>query len=132
MKPSYLPELLDIVEDTGRRISAICRLWYSDLIREQGVGTKVRWGPFKQEDEQVVPIGERARAAIARILEARPGVGNAPIFPANRRGDRGQVVAIEKRTATDWLLAAESIAFKNEWIAVEHLDGGCFHPYRRK
>jgi integrase len=122
MKPSYLPELLDLVEATGRRISAICRLWYSDFVRQGGVVTAVRWRPFKREDEQIVPLSDRGQAAVARILAQRPGLGDVPVFPANR----GKGKAIGKRTATDWLSEAERVA------GVEHLAGGSFHPYRRK
>lgn len=135
MRPSYLPELLDLVEDTGRRISAICRLWYSDFIIEGGQVTMIRWRPFKAADEQIVPIGERARAAVKRILAARPGIGDTPVFPSSRRGKtakEGEPTAIGKRTATDWLLAAEAIAHKSGSIEVKHLEGGSFHPYRRK
>src|SRR5207248_2860565 len=88
-------------------------------------------------DEQVVPIGERARAAVKRILAQRPGIGDAPVFPSSRRGkdqtpDNSSRPSIGKRTATDWLLAAEAIAHKSGTIEVQHLDGGSFHPYRRK
>lgn len=126
MKPSYLPELLDLVEETGRRVSAICRLWYSDFIREGGEVTKIRWRPFKQEDEKIVPIPKRSRAAVKRILARRPGVGDVPVFPATRRSKNGQPQSINRHTAADWLQAAEGLA------GVEHLDGGAFHPYRRK
>lgn len=122
MKPSYLPELMDLVEDTGRRITAICRLWYSDFIREGGKVTKVRWRSIKGSKPTIVPIGERARAAIERVLAQRPGIGDRPAFPSPRNPDK----AITRFLARDWLERAEDLA------EVEHVDGGDFHPYRRK
>lgn len=124
MKRSYLPELLDLVEATGRRITAICRLTYSDFIREGGKVTKVRWRPMKGAAAQTVPIGERARAAIERILTERPGIGDRPVFPSPR-SKPGQEKAISRHLARDWLERAEDLA------GVEHMDGGDFHPYRR-
>jgi integrase len=127
MKSSYLPELLDLVEDTGRRITAVCRLWYSDFIREGGKVTQIRWRPIKGSKVQIVPIGERAQAAIARILEQRPGIGDRPVFPAARIRDKQQKeLPIDRHLARDWLEKAEILA------GVGHLDGGDWHPYRRK
>src|SRR5581483_12527350 len=101
---------LDLVEDTGRRITSVCRLWYSDFIRRGDEVTKIRWRPFKGAKETVVPLGDRGRAAVKRILAQRPGVGDTPVFPAVRTS-KG-IVAIGKRTATDWLEAAEALAFQ--------------------
>lgn len=119
--PSYLPELLDLVEDTGRRITAICRLRYSDLRREGGKVTKIYWRPMKGSQGEEVPLGERARAAVERILKLRPGIGDRPLFPSAKQPDR----PITRHLARDWLEAAEDLA------GLEHISGGDFHPYRR-
>lgn len=120
--PSYLPEILDLVESTGRRITAICRLRYSDLRREGGKVTKLYWSPMKRAKGSEVPISERAAAAIARVLEERPGIGDRPIFPSPKKPDK----AITRHLARDWLEKAEDLA------GLEHIAGGDFHPYRRK
>lgn len=122
MRPSYLPELLDLVEATGRRISAICQLWYSDFIREGGQVTKIRWRPFKGAAEKIVPLNAEGRAAVARILAKRPGVGDVWVFPSPRKPSQ----PIARQLARDWLQKAETLA------EVPHLEGGAFHPYRRK
>lgn len=125
MKPSYLPELLDLVEDTGRRISAICRLWYSDIIREGRKITKLRWRPIKGSKTVVIPVGKRTRAALERVLRQRPGIGDRPIFPSPRHKPGTPIKAITRFTARDWLERAEDLA------KVEHVVGGDWHPYRR-
>lgn len=122
MKPSYLPELLDLVEDTGRRISSICRLEYSDIVREHGKVAQLRWRPLKGSLTKVVPLGKRARAAIERIVRIRPGIGDRPLFPSPKKPAK----SMSRWLARDWLARAEDLA------GVAHIDGGAFHPYRRK
>ena len=125
MRPSYLPELLELAEQTGRRITAICQLQYDDILREPGQGgaiTHLRWRPIKGEDEQRVPVSAETRATLARVIAQRPGVGAHPLFPS----PRNPRAAIAKRVATEWLERAETIA------GVGHMAGGKWHPYRRK
>lgn len=122
MRRSYLPELLELVEQTGRRISAICQLQYDDIRREGGEIVAVRWRPFKRENEQVMPVTDATRATLERIVRARPGMGAACLFPRPLRPTR----PIDRHLARDWLVEGERLA------GVAHLEGGSFHPYRRK
>jgi integrase len=121
-KPSYLPELLDLVWWQGRRRGAVVNLWYSDFLREGGELKWIRWRPVKHtEEEEVTPIAPAAREAIKRILAQRPGEGDRPVFPSPRNASR--VIALE--TVDAWLRLAE------EKAGVGHLAGGLWHPYRR-
>lgn len=122
MRPSYLPELLDLSETTGRRITAICELWFSDFIRVGGVVSKIRWRPFKGAKEQIVPLSDSGRAAIECILATRPGMGDTWVFPSPKIPEQ----PITRRLASQWLRKAEALA------GVGHLKGGSWHPLRRK
>jgi hypothetical protein len=132
MRASYLPELMDLAEATGRRISAICQLWYSDFVvgwigekatQRRGV-THLRWRPFKGAKEQTVPVNDDARMAVERVLSQRPGLGNHWVFPSPRKP--GQ--PITRQLARTWLRKAEELAA----LTPRHLEGGAWHPYRRK
>jgi integrase len=81
---SYLSELLDIVDGTGRRISAVCKLTFEDLRPEQGPNGSIRWpaSTDKTGHETIVPLSPQVRQAIDRVLRERPGIGSAPLFPA--------------------------------------------------
>jgi len=123
LKPSYLPELLELIEQTGRRISAICQLRADDIRRNAaGEITALRWRPMKRHVEQVVPVSPETRATLERVLRSRSALGAVPLFPSYRDPAR----AIAKRQATAWLVEAEQLA------KVPHLAGGSWHPYRRK
>jgi hypothetical protein len=132
MRPSYVRELLELAEQTGRRIEAICSLWYSDLVwgwvrdTEEGAQRRgierIRWRPFKGADEVVLPIAPATRATLERLVHERPGVGDHWLFPSPRKPTQ----SIDRRLATDWLMKAEQLA------KLEHLEGGSWHPWRRK
>ena len=62
------------------------------------------------------------RAALDRVLRERPGIGQAPLFPAP--GDPTKPVT--RHLADKWLRKAEKLA------GLEKLDGSLFHAYRRK
>ncbi len=121
---SYLSELLDIVNGTGRRISAVCKLTYDDLRLDQGPHGSIRWpaSTDKTGRETVVPISPTVRAAIDRILRERPGIGSAPLFPAP--GDARKPVS--RHLADRWLRKAEELA------GLEPQKGSLWHAYRRK
>lgn len=120
LRPSYLPELLELAEQTGRRIGAICRLQHNDVISEQGAIVEIRWRPFKGEDETFVPVSDATRATLERILRARPGHGAHPLFPA--RYGHGATRPISRHLASHWLHDAEGKA------GVEHKG---WHAFRR-
>lgn len=122
MRESYLGILLDIVEATGRRIGAVVRLWHSDLQWAGGTVAAVRWRPFKKEPEQVVPVPEALGRTLAEHARRHQGLGNTPLFPSPLDPTRH----VSADVASDWLEAAEALA------GLPPLEGGDFHPYRRK
>jgi len=120
---SYLSELLDIVNGTGRRISAVCGLRYDDLILSKRPYGAVRWraDTDKTGRETTVPISPSVRTAIDRVLAERPGVGGAYLFPSPTDASK----PIRRHLAADWLRRAEELA------ELPRLVGGQFHSYRR-
>lgn len=121
---SYLSEILDLVNGTGRRISAILGLQYADLRLDQGKHGCIRWreDTDKTATEWLTPINAQVRAAIDGVLRERPGVGKAYLFPSPRNARR----VVSKDLASKWLLRAEALA------QLPKLAGGIWHPYRRK
>lgn len=120
---SYLRDLLVLAYGTGRRIGAICSLRYEDLRLDLGPHGSIRWpaATDKIGRESVVPISSEVRAAIDGILEERPGIGAAPLFPA----PQDPTEPITRDLASSWLLRAEELA------GVEKHDGSLWHAYRR-
>lgn len=124
---SYLSEILDVVNGTGRRISAVCQLRYEDLrldrpsISPHGA---IRWpaSTDKMGFESSRPVTPRVRAALDRIMGERPGLGSAPLFPSP--GDPTK--PLRKEMADKWLARAEELA------GLEPQLGGLWHPFRRK
>jgi integrase len=121
---SYLSEILDLVNGTGRRISAVLALQYADLKPSEGPHGSIRWRAEtdKMRKEWTVPISVEVRAAINRILAERPGIGPALLFPAVN--DPSRPIAVE--VVSEWLLKAEKLA------GVEKQNGSLWHAYRRK
>lgn len=123
---SYLAEMLDLVEQTGRRRGAVCDLRVSDLEHTGRVLTAINWRPVKHETEVVRIIVSDETAAtverqLARLRElGRLAVGDAPLFPA----PYDPSVPVRPEVADAWLRAAEA--------EVGHLKGGLWHPFRRK
>jgi integrase len=126
--PSYLPELLVLANETGRRLSAILGLTYEDVNTERRPTAphgSITWRANldkKGREWPDVPMTAGARAAIDRVLRERPGIGPAPIFPSPK--DRTQPVS--RYLAGEWLLEAEKLA------GLEHEPGGGWHSFRRK
>ena len=121
---SYLSELLDIANGTGRRISAICQLRYEDLLLAEGAYGSIRWPAEadKMGFETTVPIGPDVRGAIDRVLAERPGIGRVFLFPSPLVPG----APLRYELAGEWLVKAESLA------GVEKQDGALWHAYRRK
>lgn len=121
---SYLSELLDIVNGTGRRISAVCKLTYEDLRLEHGPHGSIRWpaATDKIGRETLVPISPEVRRAIDRILHERPGIGSAPVFPSPEDAQK----PITRHLADKWLRKGEQLA------KLEPQKGSLWHAYRRK
>ena len=121
---SYLSELLDIANGTGRRISAVCELRYEDLELDARPYGKIRWPADTEKTgrETVVPISQTVRAALDRVLRERPGIGRAYLFPAPI--DRERPMRYE--LASGWLRRAEVLA------QLPKQRGSLWHAYRRK
>jgi integrase len=121
---SYLSEILDIVNGTGRRISAVLGLQYADLRLNEGPHRSIQWreDTDKQGKEWLTPVNAPVRGALDRVMAERPGVGTAYLFPSPRNARR----PVSKDLASAWLEKAETLA------ELEPLDGSLWHAYRRK
>ncbi len=119
---TYLPELLDIVVGTGRRISAVLQLRYENLQSEGPYGS-IRWpgDTDKMGQEWDAPVNTAVRAALDRVQHERPGIGRAYLFPSPTDLAR----PVGRGTADAWLARAEALA------GLEPLEHGRWHPYRR-
>ena len=121
---SYLSELLDIVNGTGRRISAVLQLRYQDQRLDEGPHGAICWpaDTDKQGREWLVPISPSVRGALDRILAERPGIGAAYLFPSPT--DQTQPIAYER--VRTWFQQAERLA------GVPKQQGSLWHAFRRK
>ena len=124
---SYVSELLDIVNGTGRRISAVCQFRYEDLqlsATGQAPHGAIRWpaATDKMGHETVAPLDPTTRMALDRILHERPGIGAAPLFPSPEH----PTVAMTRHLADKWLRKAEKLA------GLDPQRGSLWHAYRRK
>ena len=124
---SYLSELLDLANDTGRRLSAICALRYEDLDlerKEHAPHGSITWpaDTDKMGYERTVPVSQTVHKALDRILMERPGIGAAPLFPTP--GDNTKPTT--RHLADKWLREGERLA------GVEPQKGSLWHAYRRK
>ena len=121
---SYLSELLDIINGTGRRLSAVCALTYEDLRLEEEPHGAIRWpaATDKTGHESTVVISPRVRRALDRLLAERPGSGSAPLFPSP--GDPTRPMT--RHLADKWLRKGERLA------GLEPQVGSLWHAYRRK
>lgn len=109
---------------TGRRVGAILSLQYQDLRLDQGQYGSIRWPADSDKcgKEWSAPLSDAGRKAIDAVLQQRPGIGAAYLFPAINDPSKPLAVGV----AAAWLIAAEKIA------GVEKQAGGLRHPYRRK
>ncbi len=121
---SYLSEILDIVNGTGRRISAVLGLHYADLRLNEGPHGALKWreDTDKVGKQWLTPMNAKVRAAVERVLAERPGIGSAYVFPSPRNPRR----PVSKDLASAWLEKAETFA------RLQPLDGSLWHSYRRK
>jgi integrase len=120
---------LDLVESLGWRVSAICQLRASDIDRTEATaapfGRVLKRGAVDKEGvEMWVPLPQEARAAFDVIRERNPAIGDRPVFPSARKGEEGQ--SWSRFHARTLLERAEKKA------ELPPLEGGDFHPYRRK
>ena len=134
--------ILALARLSGRRESAICGLRANDVLRDdaavskelaeagmdEGIAGHMPHGAIRWSDETdkegflfIAPLSESARAEIDRYLSKNPRVGDVPLFPAARNGQK----TMRRDVAARWLLRAENIA------GLPKLRRGVFHPYRR-
>ena len=120
---SYTPQLLDFAWHTGRRISAILALRYSDLRLDDGPFGKIHWDSANDKcgKEWLAPINEDLRATINEIRADRQLKGSPFLFPHPNDPMR----PLSKDMANDWLIRAEKLA------GVSKMDGSLWHAYRR-
>jgi integrase len=125
-----LEALLDLAWHTGRRLSALCQLRCSDYLPpgHPAIAGRLDYGALrwraehdKQRTERVAPLNREAQAAVRRVLERRPGIGEACLFP----GPRTPTQALSRHVADHWLRRAEKLA------ELEPLDGSAWHALRR-
>jgi len=128
--PSHLPSIFDLAVETGRRLSAILQLRYSDLRLDRGPHGSIRWPADTDKDgrESTVPISPQARRALDRhVARMRdlglPGIGDAPLFPAPKDPSK----PLGRHVADRWLREAEDKAED-----VEPHEGSLWHAYRRR
>ncbi len=121
--PTYLPTLLVLAHDTGRRISAILALRWSDWLPDYTSNGGLRWRAEhdKVKRESVIPVTTDVKQALERFRTEHPGVGEALMFPVPKDHSR----PVTQQTAARWLREAERKA------ELEHLQGGVWHPLRR-
>lgn len=89
----------------------------------EGPYGSVRWpaSSDKMGKEWLVPISSEVREVLDQILEERPGIGKAWLFPAPATMSKH----LSKDVASAWLVKAEQAA------KVEKQDGSLWHAYRR-
>lgn len=128
---SLFGSFMDLVEGLGWRVSAICKLQRTDIERQRtedapnGLIRKSAEND-KENVEQWIPLSESTRAAVDRILERNPVIGDLYLFPAQKKRETDRPAPWSRFYARDLLSRAEKKA------KVAHLEGGAFHPYRRK
>lgn len=121
-KRGYLHQLLDLCEQTGRRLMACARLHGDDIVREDGRIVALRWKPTKRATRsQVVPVSDETRVTLEAILRERPTLGRSPLFPS----PTDPATPVSKRTCHAWLARAKAAA------GLGDVEFG-FHALRRK
>lgn len=121
-KRSYLSELLDIVNLTGRRISAVCQLRRQDLRLKEGTHGAIRW-PADTDKEGTETLQPMSRA-LRKVVDRARGRGFVETYLFPSPGDRSEPVSYDRATA--WLDRAEKTA------ELEPLPRGKWHAFRRK
>lgn len=117
----YLEPLLNLGNETGRRIGAYSALRWSDIDLSAGM---VTWPAVTDKNGKAwtTPLSVIARQTIEQIRLERPPFADAYLFPHPSR----QGLPVSPNTATWWLLRAETLA------KVKHIKGRGWHALRRK
>lgn len=124
--PSPLPEIMAIVEETGRRITAVCQLRLGDVQLGAGTDGLLRWRreTDKGRKEWATPLSPELRQRLVRYLRRHPAAldATAPLFPAPRDLTRGPSRETVVRYLRQALTAAD----------LPRLPAESFHGLRRK
>ena len=120
--PSYLPTLLVLCYETGRRIGAVVALRWEDWLPDEGTYGTVRW---RAESDKLgrkskTPVTPEVRDAIEAHRQQYPGFGTL-IFPAPAGGEGHVDVPLAVR----WFRKAEEAA------RIEHEPRSGYHSLRR-
>lgn len=120
--PSYLPTLLVLCYETGRRIGAVVPLRWEDWMPQEGTYGKIRWraDSDKLGIESKTPVTREARDAIEAHRQQYPGIGTW-VFPAPESGERQMDVPLAVR----WFRKAE------EEAEIEHEPRSGYHSLWR-
>lgn len=124
-----------LVEGLGWRVSAICALRASDVDLKASPATPhgrvfKRAANDKEGMSGWVPMSKSVRAGIDRIRAVNPALGEWPLFPAPRAKEeiaQGKIPKAWTRHYARALLERAETAAK-----LSKVEGGDFHPYRRK
>jgi integrase len=123
---SHLRSILRLAADTGRRVSSILALEWTDWKPDLGTYGKLRWRA--EEDkvgrEWLSPVTPEVRAELEALRRDRMAVGLAAVFLFPSVNDT--TASLSYKTATLWLRAAEKLA------GLEPLPHGAWHPFRRR
>jgi integrase len=124
-----------LVEGLGWRVSAIAALRACDVdLKASPAAPHGRIHRRAETDkmgrDRWIPMSPTVRAAIDRIRAVNPAIGEWPLFPAPRakeEHERGKIPKAWTRHYARALLERAERAAK-----LPKIDGGDFHPYRRK
>lgn len=116
---SYLKEILILANDTARRISAICKLEWKDVLFDVPPSGAIRWprDTDKEGKDRISPLTERAREALLVLREEWPD--SRYVFSAPGLRDQ----PLHRNRADHWLRKAEALA------GLERMG---WHAFRRK
>ena len=112
---------LAVINQTGRRLSAVRHLRWSDI---NFVSTEITWRARydKKGREATIPFSESLTGVLRDAYEANNCPEDGWLFAAQKNSEK----PVDKRVLTHWMAAAERRA------QVPKLKGGVFHPFRRK
>ncbi len=122
-EPSYLPLLLRLAGDTGRRISSILALRWSDWLPSEGKHGKLRWRAESDKlgREWVVSVTPEVAEAMKEERARRSGIGDLLVFPSPNDPSR----PVQRAVAATWLRQAEKLA------GLKPMERGAWHAFRR-
>jgi integrase len=121
---SYLRELLVLAEGTGRRVSAVLALRWSDWKPGVGLHGTIHWRAASDKigRDWVTPVTAQVREALEGLRAVSPLSGDGLIFHVPADHER----PVTRHAATSWLRRAEELA------GLDHMPGGAWHCFRRQ